>query len=87
MKYEEPVFRPPSEAYSLIFQVTIGCSWNNCAFCEMYTSKKFRIKSIEDVRDEIRSFAEFLLKREKFFWLMAMLWFYQQASCLKFWKP
>lgn len=67
MKYEEPVFRPPSEAYSLIFQVTIGCSWNNCAFCEMYTSKKFRIKSIEDVRDEIRSFAEFSPKTRKIF--------------------
>jgi len=53
LPYDEPLFRPPSEAYSLIFQVTLGCSWNKCAFCEMYTSKKFRIKKEEDVFKEI----------------------------------
>jgi radical SAM superfamily enzyme YgiQ (UPF0313 family) len=67
LKYEEPLFRPPSEAYSLIFQVTIGCSWNKCAFCEMYTSKKFRVKNIEDIKDEIQSFAEFSPDTRKIF--------------------
>lgn len=53
IQYSEPLFRPPSEARSLILQTTIGCSWNRCAFCEMYTSKKFRIRKEEDVFREI----------------------------------
>jgi len=53
IQYDEPIFRPPSEAYSLIIQVTHGCSWNKCAFCEMYTSKKFKVRSEEDVFKEI----------------------------------
>ncbi len=51
--YEPPVFRPPSEADSLILQVTIGCSHNRCAFCSMYREKRFRAKSPEKVRAEI----------------------------------
>ncbi|MCL5992248.1 MAG: radical SAM protein [Bacteroidetes bacterium] len=53
IEYNEPLFRPPSEALSLIFQVTYGCSWNKCAFCEMYTSKKFTVKKEEDIIKEI----------------------------------
>lgn len=48
--YEGRVFRPPSEAYSLIVQVTIGCSHNKCTFCDMYKEKKFRIRKIEDIK-------------------------------------
>ena len=46
LPYIEPVFRPPSEANSLILQVTNGCSWNRCTFCEMYTQpqKRFGLK-------------------------------------------
>jgi len=51
--YDEPLFRPPSEAYSLIFQVTLGCSWNKCAFCEMYTSKSFSARNEKEVFAEI----------------------------------
>ncbi len=57
--YSEPLFRPPSEAYSLILQPTIGCSWNSCAFCEMYTTKKFSIRELDDVLAEIQSMAEY----------------------------
>ena len=56
LSYNEPLFRPPSEAYSLIFQITLGCSWNKCAFCEMYTSKKFSVRPEEEVFSEIDSF-------------------------------
>lgn len=53
--YIEPVFRPPSEARSLILQVTNGCSWNNCTFCDMYTApqKKFSVKPIETLDEEL----------------------------------
>lgn len=59
LSYDEPLFRPPSEANSLIFQVTLGCSWNKCAFCEMYTSKKFKAKKEEEIFTEIKSFSNF----------------------------
>ena len=57
--YIEPVFRPPSEAYSLILQVTIGCSWNHCTFCEMYTQpqKRFRFKPLESIEQELAAIA------------------------------
>lgn len=51
--YVEPVFRPPSEARSLIFQITIGCSQNHCAFCGMYKMKQFRLKPVAEVFAEI----------------------------------
>jgi radical SAM superfamily enzyme YgiQ (UPF0313 family) len=53
MRYSEPVYRPPSEAASLIFQVTEGCSNNACLFCYMYRDKKFRVKPWEDVKADI----------------------------------
>ncbi|MDR0933802.1 MAG: radical SAM protein [Burkholderiaceae bacterium] len=53
--YIEPLFRPPSEARSLIFQVTNGCSWSKCSYCDMYTQpqKKFGVKPEEAVLKEI----------------------------------
>ena len=55
LNYIEPVFRPPSEWKSLILQVTNGCSWNKCTFCDMYTSedKKFRPKKVDVIEQEI----------------------------------
>ncbi|MDX9887068.1 radical SAM protein [Thauera sp.] len=55
IRYVEPVFRPPSEAESLILPVTDGCSWNKCTFCEMYTApqKAFRARDEAEVVDSI----------------------------------
>ena len=54
MQYEGMVYRPPSEAYSLILQVTIGCSHNKCRFCSMYKDKKFHIRQLEDILADLR---------------------------------
>ena len=56
IRYVEPVFRPPSEAQSLILPVTDGCSWNQCTFCEMYTApqKAFRARGEDEVLESIR---------------------------------
>ncbi len=54
-QYEEPLFRPPSEASSLIFQITIGCSQNSCTFCGMYKHKRFRLRSVEEIVTEIEA--------------------------------
>ncbi|QJD58473.1 B12-binding domain-containing radical SAM protein [Pseudomonas sp. gcc21] len=66
--YIEPVFRPPSEAHSLILPVTNGCSWNKCTFCEMYTApqKKFRARDEAQVLDEIRRCGEQLIVQRVF---------------------
>jgi len=56
--YEEPVFRPPSEARSLILQITIGCSQNQCRFCGMYKMKQFRLRSVTDIAAEIEAIPE-----------------------------
>jgi len=53
IEYVQPVFRPPSEANSLILQATLGCSHNRCAFCYMYRGKEFRARKWEDLRAEI----------------------------------
>ncbi|MCB2339776.1 radical SAM protein [Clostridium estertheticum] len=53
MEYEGIVYRPPSEAYSLIVQVTIGCSHNGCTFCGMYKDKKFRVRELKDIISDL----------------------------------
>lgn len=54
MRYEGIVIRPPSEAGSLILQVTLGCSHNKCTFCPTYKNKRFKIRPLEDVKADIK---------------------------------
>ena len=54
MQYEGAVYRPPSEARSLIIQVTVGCAHNGCTFCTMYKDKKFRIRKKEEVLEDFQ---------------------------------
>jgi radical SAM superfamily enzyme YgiQ (UPF0313 family) len=53
IRYEGTLYRPPSEAQSLILQATIGCSYNECSFCGMYRDKHFRIRGLEELEAEI----------------------------------
>jgi len=53
MHYEGSIYRPPSEAHSLILQVTVGCTHNGCAFCEMYNGKQFHIKPFEIILSDL----------------------------------
>lgn len=69
IEYIEPVFRPPSEWKSLILQVTNGCSWNKCTFCDMYTdpAKKFRPKKLEHIEQDLIEVVKAKLKVTRVF--------------------
>jgi radical SAM superfamily enzyme YgiQ (UPF0313 family) len=67
IQYSEPLFRPPSEAKSLIIQITLGCSWNECSFCEMYTSKRFKARKEEEVFKDIDAFLPYNLQITRVF--------------------
>ncbi len=54
VRYEPPIFRPPSEAESLILQATIGCSWNHCTYCAMYRGKSYRVRPLEELLEDVR---------------------------------
>ena len=58
MEYDFPLFRPPSEARSLILQVTLGCSWNRCLFCTSYRTKEFLVRPFEEVERDIVGMSE-----------------------------
>jgi radical SAM superfamily enzyme YgiQ (UPF0313 family) len=57
MRYEGRIFRPPSEADALIVQATVGCSWNHCTYCDMYSDKQFRVRELADVLADVNAAA------------------------------
>lgn len=57
MRYVPPLYRPPSEANSYILQATIGCSWNKCVYCDMYRSKQFRVRELQESLHDLREAA------------------------------
>ena len=67
LNYEYPLYRPPSEANSLIFQVTVGCSFNECSFCDMYRSKEYSEKPWDEVKLEMDMMAKQLPDTRRIF--------------------
>lgn len=53
MRYDEPLFRPPSEADAFILQATLGCSWNACTYCAMYRRKRYKVRPLDEVLADV----------------------------------
>ncbi len=65
--YDYPLYRPPSEANSMIFQVTLGCSFNKCSFCNMYRTKDYVERPWEEIKQEIDMAAKFYQDTRRIF--------------------
>lgn len=55
MRYEGNIYRPPSEAGSLLIQATIGCPHNKCTFCSMYKGVRFRVRPVQEIKEDLQS--------------------------------
>lgn len=67
MHYEGTCIRPPSEAHSILLQVTVGCSHNKCTFCGTYKDKRFRIKDDDTVLSDIRFASKYMRRQDRVF--------------------
>ena len=67
MRYYGAIYRPPSEAYSLLLQVTIGCAHNKCTFCSMFKEKQFKVRDINEVLEDLESARREYRKVDKIF--------------------
>ena len=80
MKYEGMIYRPPSEADSLILQVAVGCSYNRCTFCHSFQGKTFRIKSFEEIKEDIDEAADYGRDSRAFFWRTETRWSFRRRT-------
>ena len=67
MHYEGDIYRPPSEAYSLIIQVTVGCTHNDCTFCPSYKSKQFRLKPFDTILADLQEARKYYRSAQRIF--------------------
>ena len=67
LHYDYPLFRPPAEADSIIVQVTLGCSYNNCSFCSMYKTKKYQARDLKSIFKDIDLLASYYPEGRKVF--------------------
>ena len=67
MHYEGTIIRPPSEAFSILLQVTLGCSHNKCTFCGTYKDKRFSIKDNETILQDIKFASKYMRNQDKLF--------------------
>lgn len=68
MRYEGKLYRPPSEADAFLLQATIGCSWNACVYCDMYREKRYRVRELAQVLEDVDAAARIAADRvEKVF--------------------
>ena len=65
--YDYPLYRPPSEANSVIFQITLGCSFNKCSFCNMYRTKEYSERPWAEIKSEIDIVSKSYPQTEKVF--------------------
>ncbi|MFW6126776.1 MAG: radical SAM protein [Thermodesulfobacteriota bacterium] len=57
MRYEGPIYRPPSEAHSLLIQATVGCPHNRCTFCLVYKNLRFKIRPVAEIKEDLEEAA------------------------------
>ncbi|MBF0526645.1 MAG: radical SAM protein [Deltaproteobacteria bacterium] len=67
MSYEGMIIRPPSEAYSILLQATVGCSHNKCSFCGTYKDKRFRIKDDQTIFGDLAWAAKYCRQQDRLF--------------------
>ncbi len=67
MRYEGDIYRPPSEAYSYILQITIGCAHNKCTFCGSFKAKKFRMRKLDEIYEDLAMARQYYRKVGRIF--------------------
>ena len=83
MDYQGIIIRPPSEANSIIFQVTVGCSHNKCTFCGTYKGVRFRIKPVSRVEQDVEFAAQYCRRQRRVFLTDGDVLILPQARLLK----